>query len=283
MRQPLRFVSSRGVSPIPKVNEILVGSTLDSDPPEHDRTRAVASQPLLPGALKGIEPILKDATDGLVETLYARGEYDATSDFALFLSVTILAELEGLPQAVGSDQMLKWASATFNLFGTETARTDQAFDDLMDLRDFLRDFGRPEKLKGTGWAKRIFEVGAEPSISYETCAELMRDHINPSLDTTIPTTGQIIKFLADHPDQWELIRKDASLIPNAVEEAMRLATPVRDFTRSVIEDSTIAGHMIPAGKRMIVIFAPANRDPRKFPDPDRYDIIRDVHDRLGFG
>lgn len=81
LRQPFRFVSSRGVSPIQKVNDILVGSTLNSDPPEHDRTRAVTSEPLLPGALKDIEPMLKDAADGLVETLCARGEFDAIADF----------------------------------------------------------------------------------------------------------------------------------------------------------------------------------------------------------
>jgi cytochrome P450/ferredoxin-NADP reductase len=281
LRQPLRFVSSRGVSPIPKVNEILVGSTLNSDPPDHDRTRAVTSEPLLPGALKEIEPLLVQSANGLVDTLCDRGTFDAISDFAQYLPVTIVAELVGLP--VDSKQMLKWASATFNLFGTENARTTQAFEDLKDLRDFLLEYGRPEKLKDGGWAKRIFEAGPERGVSYETCAQLMRDYINPSLDTTISTTGQIIKFLADNPDQWDLIRRDASLIPNAVEEAVRVATPIRAFTRYVIEDSEIAGHTIPAGKRVIVIYASANRDPRKFSDPDRFDVTRDVHDHLGFG
>ena len=281
LRQPLRFVSSRGVSPIAKVNDILVGSTLNSDPPEHDRTRAVTSEPLLPGALKEIEPLLVSSANGLIDTLCARGEFDAISDFAQYLPVTIVAELVGLP--VDSDQMLKWASATFNLFGTENARTDQAFKDLTNLRDFLLEYGRPEKLKDGGWAKRIFEVGPERGISYETCAQLMRDYINPSLDTTISTTGQIIKFFAEHPDQWDAVREDPSLIPNAVEEAVRMATPIRAFTRYAIEDSEIAGHMIPEGKRVIVIYASANRDHRKFPDPDRFDVRRDVHDHLGFG
>lgn len=281
LRQPLRFVSSKGVSAIQKVNDILVGSTLNSDPPEHDRTRVVTSEPLLPGALKDIEPMLKDAADGLVATLCKRGEFDAISDFAQYLPVTIVAELVGLP--VDSDQMLKWASATFNLFGTENARTDQAFKDLVSLRDFLQEYGRPEKLKDGGWAKRIFDVGVERGIPYETCAQLMRDYINPSLDTTISTTGQIIKFFADHPDQWAAIRADPSLIPNAVEEAVRMATPIRAFTRYAIEDSEIAGQVIPAGKRVIVIYASANRDDRKFPNPDRFDVTRDVHDHLGFG
>lgn len=283
LRQPLRFVNSRGVSPIQRVNDILVGSTLNSDPPQHDLTRSVTSEPLLPGALTQIEDRLKAAADGLIDTLCARGEFDAVKDFAQYLPVTIVAELVGLPQAVDTNQMLKWASATFNLFGTENARTDQAFEDLKDLRNFLLEYGQPEKLKDGGWAKRIFEVGPERGISFETCAQLMRDYINPSLDTTISTSGQIIKFLADHPDEWQKIRKDAALIPNAVEEAVRMATPIRAFTRYAIEDSEIAGHKIPKGKRVLVIYASANRDPEKFPDPDRFDVSRDVHDHVGFG
>lgn len=283
LRQPLRYVSSRGVSPLQKVNDILVGSTLNSDPPQHDRTRSVTSEPLLPGALTAIEPRLKAAADGLIDTLCARGSFDAVSDFAQYLPVTIVAELVGLPQAVDHKQMLKWASSTFNLFGTENERTRQAFEDLKDLRDFLLEYGRPEKLKDGGWAKQIFEVGPERGISYETCAQLMRDYINPSLDTTISTTGQIVRFLADHPGEWDKIRADASLIPNAVEEAVRMASPIRAFTRYVVEESEIAGHPIPQGSRVLVMYASANRDERKFPDPDRFDVTRDVHDHVGFG
>lgn len=281
--QPLRFVSSRGVSPIDRVNEILVGSTLNSDPPVHDETRAVTSEPLLPGALVEYEPRIKAAADGLIDTLCARGSFDAVADLAQYLPITIVAELVGLPQAVDSAQMLKWASATFNLFGTENVRTEEAFGELQNLRDFLLDYGRPEKLKEGGWAKRIFQTGAERGIPYETCAQLMRDYINPSLDTTISTTAQIIKFLADDPEQWDMIRKDAKLIPNAVEEAVRMATPIRAFTRYAIEDIELAGHVIPKDKRIIVVYASANRDPAKFPNPDKFDVTRDVHDHVGFG
>jgi len=283
LQQPLRFVSSRGVSPIQKVNDILVGSTLNSDPPVHDKTRAITSEPLLPGSLVDVEPRIKAAADGLIDTLCARGAFDAINDFAQYLPITIVAELVGLPRAVGSDQMLKWASAAFNLFGTENARTAQAFEDLKTLRDFLLEYGRPEKLAEGGWAKRIFEVGPERGFSYETCAQLMRDYINPSLDTTISVTGQIIKFLADNSGEWDKIRADGSLIPNAVEEAVRLATPIRAFTRFAIEDIEVSGHVIPEGKRVIVCYASANRDPRKYDNPDAFDVTRDVHDHMGFG
>ena len=283
LRQPLRYSNARGVSPLQKVNDILVGSTLNSDPPAHDRTRAITSEPLLPGALKEVEGRIQDAADGLVDTLCQRGEFDAVADFARFLPVTIVAELVGLPPAVDSEQMLKWASATFNLFGTENARTQAAFEDLKDLRDFLLEYGRPEKLKEGGWAKRIFEVGSERGISFETCAQLMRDYINPSLDTTISVSGQLIRLFAENPDQWLKLRERPELIANAVEETVRIAAPVRGWTRYVAEDSEIAGHKIPKGSRVLVMFASANRDPNKYTDPTRFDITRDVHDHVGFG
>lgn len=281
LRQPLRYSNARGVSPLQKVNDILVGSTLNSDPPAHDRTRAITSEPLLPGALSLVEGRIREAADGLVDTLCQRGEFDAVADFARYLPVTIVAELVGLP--VDSAQMLKWASATFNLFGTENARTRAAFEDLKDLRDFLLEYGRPEKLKPGGWARRIFDVGPERGISFETCAQLMRDYINPSLDTTISVSGQLIRLFAENPGEWDKVRANPELIPNAVEEAVRVAAPVRGWTRYVAEDSVLAGHALPAGSRVLVMFAAANRDPKKYPDPARFDVTRDVHDHLGFG
>lgn len=281
LRQPLRYSNARGVSPLQKVNDILVGSTLNSDPPAHDRTRAITSGPLLPGALVEVEGRIQDAADGLIDTLCRKGEFDAVADFARFLPVTIVAELVGLP--VDSTQMLKWASATFNLFSTENARTDAAFEDLKDLRAFLLEYGRPEKLKPGGWARRIFEVGPERGISFETCAQLMRDYINPSLDTTISVSGQLIRLFAENPGEWDKVRANPDLIGNAVEEAVRVAAPVRGWTRYVAEDSVLAGHDLPAGSRVLVMFASANRDPAKYPDPARFDVTRAVHDHVGFG
>lgn len=283
LRQPLRYSSARGVSPLQKVNDILVGSTLNSDPPAHDRTRAITAEPMFPGALKEVEGRIHNAADGLVATLCQRGEFDAVADFARYLPVTIVAELVGLPPVVDSAQMLKWASATFNLFGTENNRTREAFEDLKNLRDFLLDYGRPEKLKEGGWAKRIFEVGPERGISFETCAQLMRDYINPSLDTTISVSGQLIRLFAENPEEWRKVRKNPDLIGNAVEEAVRIAAPVRGWTRYVAEESDLAGHCLPEGSRVLVMFASANRDPQKFADPARFDVTRDVHDHVGFG
>ncbi len=282
LRAPRTFVSSRGLSLQQKVNDILIGSTLNSDPPEHDLTRGVTSEPLFPGALTEHLPRIESAANKLIESLAARGEFDAITDLASHLPVTIVAELVGLPDE-GRDRLLNWASATFNLFGPDNARSQDAFEDLKSLRDFLAVYGQPDKLKPGGWAKRIFEVGPQRGINLETCAQLMRDYINPSLDTTISATGQAIWFFAQHPDQWEKVRRDQSLIPNAIEEIIRLSTPIRMFSRYVVHPTEIAGLELPADSRVLVIYASANRDNRKYVNPDQFDVTRDVHDHVGFG
>ena len=282
LRDAATFRSGQGVSLSLKVNALLTGSTLNSDPPEHDRTRGVTSAPLLPGALHVVRERIEAAADQLVETLVARGEFDAIADFAQYLPVTIVAELVGLPDA-GREKMLKWASATFNLFANDNARATAAFADLRELREFLDEYGTPERLQAGGWAKRIFEVGPGEGISVEICAQLMRDYINPSLDTTISATGHAIALFANNPDQWQLVRAQPELLNNAVEEVVRLTTPIRALSRRVAHDTELCGVALKTDDRVLAIYASANRDPRKFKEPDRFDVTRDVHDHVGFG
>jgi cytochrome P450 len=89
--------------------------------------------------------------------------------------------------------------------------------------------------------------------------------------------------LARAPDQWERIRSEPKLIPRAVEEAVRLATPIRSFTRHVAEDCVLAGVPLPKGARLMLVFASANRDELHFDRPDRFDVERRERDHVGFG
>lgn len=276
------FISGKGVSLTDQANALLVGSTLNSDPPIHDMTRAVTSAPLLPGALDTVRPRIERAAETLVDHLVEKRSFDAVRDLAQYLPVTIVSELVGLHGA-GPEKMLQWAAATFDLFSSPNHRTPKALETLKDLRAFLEIYGRPEKLKEGGWAKRIFEVGPERGFSLEACAQLMRDYINPSLDTTISAMGYAIWLFSQNPDQWDAVRNEPALMPNAIEEIIRLSSPIRAFSRFVAEDHEIGGVTLPAGSRVLVIYGSANRDERKWPDAERFDVRRKVKDHLGFG
>jgi len=282
LQKPDLFSSGHGLSLNDDVNKLLIGSTLNSDAPRHDRTRAITATPINRKAVLDLEPFIRRAAEGLADTLVSRGRFDAVGDLAAYLPLTIVTELVGLPDA-GRENMLKWASATFNLFEGFNARSKAAFADLQALQSFLVQYGQRDQLRAGGLARRIFDEGPKQGFSEAECAQLMRDYINPSLDTTISATGYAAYLFATNPDQWDLVRRDPTLAANAIEEVVRLATPIRAFSRYVTEDTEVAGVAMAKGDRVLVIYASANRDGAVFVEPDKFDVTRNTRKHLGFG
>ena len=111
----------------------------------------------------------------------------------------------------------------------------------------------------------------------------MIDYVTPSLDTTIYAVSNAVRLFAEHPEQWDLVRSDPTMIPHAINETLRLESPVQQFTRVVTEDHTLAGADLAAGSRVMLLYGSANRDERKYADPERFDISRKPSDHLAFG
>ncbi|MBD3666291.1 cytochrome P450 [Sulfitobacter aestuariivivens] len=277
-----RFISGRGLSLNDAVNKLLIGNSLNSDSPDHERRRAITAVPIMPKNIAPLETYIKDTAQGLAEALVALGRFDAVDDFATVLPLAIVVDLVGLSDE-GKGEMLKWASAAFNLFEGFNARSHAAFDDLKGLQDYLAEHGRRDALKEGGLAQRIFDVAPEKGFSQDEAAQLMRDYINPSLDTTVSAAGFAAYYFSRFPDQWDRLRDDPDLIPNAVEEIVRMATPIRAFSRYVAQDTEISEVQIEKGARIIAVYASANRDETVWDNPDRFDVSRRVRKHLGFG
>jgi hypothetical protein len=97
-------------------------------------------------------------------------------------------------------------------------------------------------------------------------------------------TAYLLLFqLGRHPEQWDLVRNEPALVPRAIDEALRLESPVHAFTRVAVEHYEVDGTVIPAGERVLVMYAAANRDERRYPDPDRFDVTQDAKYHVGFG
>lgn len=276
------FVSGRGISLSDDVNALLVGSTVNSDGDAHDHQRSLTAAPLMPKSLKPLEQYIHDTAEALAEKLVAQERFDAVTEFAQVLPFSIVIDLVGLNDS-GRENMLKWAAATFDLMDGHNDRSKAAFSALVGLCEYLDEHGRAEDLKEGGLARRIFELAPEKGFTEEKAAQLMRDYIAPSLDTTISATGYVPYLFAQNPGQWDLLRERPDLVPNAVEEIVRLSSPIRSFSRYVTEDADVSGIGIPKGARIMVLYGSANRDAEMWDDPDRFDITRNVRKHLGFG
>lgn len=275
------FISGKGVAACAFANEILRGNSAASDGERHNLIRRATSQPLLPGALEAVRGQIEETADELIEQLVARDSFDAVKDLASHLPLTIVRDLVGLGDH-GRDNMLRWASATFDLNGVQNERGKAALEVFMEQRRFAQS-QTPEMARPGSWTHRLLGLVESGELPAELLPYAMRDYIVPSLDTTISATGELIYQLGRNPQQWKLLRAQPELARNAANEAVRMASPVRSFGRHTSRDVHVAGVPIPEGSRIMMLFAAANRDERVFERPDEFDITRDPRLHLGFG
>jgi len=272
----------------PAVNETanqaagLLASCLISDPPQHETFRKVIAPPLRPGAMRALESLMTDQAVALVEGVLGRESFDGVAEFAHVLPLTVVRSLVGLP-AVGQENMLRWGTASFESFGPDSPRTRAAVEDMGPALEFVFAPDLAERCDPHGWAAGVFDAVARGDITEMQGPSLLLDYMNPSLDTTIGAISHLLRLLADNPDQWDLLRADPTLIPHSINEALRVESPVRGFSRVTTADHRIGEVALPRGSRVLMLFGSANRDERKWTDPERFDIARKPSDQLGFG
>ena len=276
------FSSAGGPGANMPANRGMRGTIIASDPPAHDALRAALGAPLGPGAMKDVREQIRATADALIDALVERESFEAVGELAQVLPLTIVRALVGLPEE-GRENMLVWGAAAFDALGPEGERTSAALKLVGDEIAFAMDPGLPDRMTPGGWGARIFEAAERGLITRQQGASLVIDLINPSLDTTVNATAALLILLARHPDQFDLLRADASLIPHAVNEAIRLESPIRGFTRVSMRDQHYGDVLLPEGARTMVLYGSANRDERKWPDAERFDITRKPTDHLGFG
>jgi cytochrome P450 len=171
----------------------------------------------------------------------------------------------------------------FNCIGPINDRTIASFQVLQEMMDYATNEAVPGKLKPGSWAEGIHAAVTRGEVPAQACPAMMVDSMGPSLDTTICAISNAVWLFANNPDQWDLVREDPRLMPSAVNEVLRYDAPIQDCSRHVAQDADMDGVLMPAGSRAIVFSGAANRDERKYPDPDRFDVLRRPADHLGFG
>jgi cytochrome P450 len=276
------FPSRFGVMMNDDMNEVLRGNTLCTDGPEHSALRDVLIRPLMPRALRDAREQITAEAESVVDRLVAQGTFDAASELANHLPVTVVSKLIGLPEA-GRERMLVWAEEMFNCFGPMNDRTTRSFPVLEELMGYATNEAVPGKVKHGSWAAGIHDAVERGEVPAEACPVLMIDYMGPSLDTTIFAISSAVYLFATNPDQWDLVRENPRLMASAMSEVLRMESPIQDFSRYVARDVDMDGVVLPEGSRAIVFYGSGNRDERKYPDPDRFDVRRRPGDHLAFG
>lgn len=282
LRDHATFSSAAGVGADDAAARQAIGTLIASDPPEHDKLRKVMMVPLSPSSVSKLREVIARTANDVVERLIERGTFEMVTDAAQALPLAVVSHLVGLPEE-GRENMLRWAAATFDVLGPANDRAAEARPHVMAMRAYAASVAKRGLVTPGGWADRLLDLADASEIDSERVPSLFRDFMAPSLDTTILATASLFWLLGKHPDQWELLRDDPSLLRGAINEAVRIESPIRGFTRLATKDVTVDGSPIPAGSRVLMLYASANRDERKWDDPGRFDIRRRNADQLGFG
>jgi cytochrome P450 len=275
------LLSGHGVAANPAVNAQPARVTLTTDGDVHRQLRSVLMKPMTRSGLREVHDEVARLADEVVRDLVGRDGFDGMADFARRLPVSIVSHLVGLPEE-GRERMLEWAGAMFNVLGAANERGLESLPLAMEMVQYAASVDRAH-LRPDGWAARLYTAADDGRIAYDDVPGMLIDYIAPSLDTTILGSGHMLYELGSHPAQWEMLRGQPALIPRAVDETLRMHAPVRAFTRYAAFDHAVDGLTLPAGERALVLFGSANRDERRYADPDRFDITRDARDHVGFG
>ncbi|HMD56948.1 MAG TPA: cytochrome P450 [Solirubrobacteraceae bacterium] len=274
------FLSGRGVAANPIANRLGTDTTLNSDGETHATRRRVLMKSLGAKALAAIEEPLAREARAAVEALVCRERFEVARDFASHLPVSVVSELVGVRG--GSERMLRWAAATFDGLGPLNRRGFRSMPRALSLFLYSLKLRRRAVPPGT-WAASVFDAQRRGELSAREARALVIDLVAPALDTTILATTHLVWVLAQNRNAWAQIRNDPRLIPAAVVENVRLASPIRGFTRTLAREHAIDGVTLPEGSRVVMLFAAANLDGSQFPEPERFNLERPNGAHLGWG
>lgn len=281
LERPAEFCSGQGVGLNAVINAMGQGTTLMTDGDAHRRLRSVVGRPLTPSAVADLRPEAAVLAGALADRLVAGGTFDAVTELAEVLPATWVPDLLGWP-ADGRDRLLAWAAATFDSLGPDNDRTAAAGADLLEMVTYAQAVATTPRPAGS-MAAGIQEAVARGDLDEAQCPFAIVDYLGPSLDTTVAALGNAIWLFARHPDQWAQLRREPERLKQAFNEVLRLETPISGFTRVTTQDAEVDGVVIPEGARVLVGFASANRDERRWDDPEAFDITRNSAGHVGFG
>jgi len=281
------FISGRGgiLELIKAGIEMPPGILIFEDPPTHTIHRGLLSRVFTPRQVQSLEPKIREFAAQSLERLAGAERFDLVGDFAAQMPMRVIGMLLGIPD---DDQEAIRDHADKNL-RTRPGEPQQVSENFVDGEMFAEYIDwrveHPSDDVMTQLLQAEFEdeTGATRRLTRAEILTYVTVVAGAGNETTTRLIGWAGKVLADHPDQRRELVADATLIPNAVEELLRFEPPAPHVGRYVARDVELHGRTVPEGSAMLFLLGSANRDDRRFPDGDRFDIHRVIGQHLAFG
>ena len=255
---------------------------LEADPPLHTQTRTVLSRILSPKAVVQIRATFTAVAEQMVERCVEKGTICGIHDLAQIYPLKVSPDAVGVGDD-GRENLLVYGDLVFNSMGPRNALLAKSAERMGPVTEWIMSHCQRERLRPGGFGDQIYQAADAGEISHEQAPMLVRSFLSAGVDTTINGLGNALFALAHHPEQYAKLHADVSLARPAFEEALRWESTAQTFYRTAVRDCEIAGVPVAENTKVLCMLAAANRDPRKWPDPDRYDIERRPSGHVAFG
>ena len=282
------YISGRGaiLELIKADMEMPPGVIIFEDPPIHTRHRGLLSRVFTPKKMNALEPEIRDFCARSLDPLVGAGGFDFVRDLGAQMPMRVIGMLLGIPdqdqEAIRDrvDADLRTEPGKPMAVSRDQLVTGEAFAEYVDWR---AEHPSDDLMTQLLQAEFEDETGATRRLTREEVLTYVNVVAGAGNETTTRLIGWAGKVLAEHPGQRRELVEDRSLIPNAIEELLRYEPPAPHVARYVSRDVEHYGETVPEGSVMMFLVGAANRDDRRFPDSDRFDIRRDIGQHLTFG
>jgi cytochrome P450 len=256
------------------------------DPPMHTRHRATMNRALSAKAMDGMREAFRASAEALADQLIARGRIDAVKDIAEAYPLSVFPKAVGI-EAVGLgpdglDRLRAYGDMVFNAIGPRNARVEASMAEAAKVVPWITAQCARDALSEGSIGAAIWDCVDGGEITADVAPLLVLSLLSAGL-TTIAAIGNAIHAFATHPDAWQALRADPSLVRTAFDEVLRWESPVQMFFRTTTRAVDFGRVMVPEGAKVLMLTGSANRDPRKWEDPDRFDIRRSSVGHVAFG
>lgn len=276
-----------GLSEMNPIVEVLARQMIFMDAPSHTRLRKLAAATFTNRRVEALRPHIQEITDSLIDTVLPQGRMDVIADLADVLPAIVTAELMGLP-TTDRDQLNAWSKDFSEIVGgfqLNPGRTAWMLKTLDEMTAYFRDRMREEARQpkhGVVHALMTAEINGDRLTEEEVIANCIIT-LTGGQETTTNLIGNGLLTLLQNPQELAQLQADPSLMPSAVEELLRYESPIQHTARLAPADTELGGKKILKRAQVIAVMGAANRDPERFPNPDRLDIRRKDNQHLAFG
>jgi cytochrome P450 len=259
------------------------GDFINSDPPRHSRIRGVVKEFFTTRAINALEPLVRERVSELLDPLIERGSDEFVSAVASRLPLLVVLDLLGLPSSDG-DQLMQLMTNVLARTPGSTELPDRAIAARFVLEDYVLHVAAQRRAQPTGdLLSAVVAAEVAGRIKPDEVAGICLLLLLAGWETSSVLSANAVWLLATHPDQRRLLIDEPARIPAAIEEILRFESPAQQHTRVANADVELDHGTIPAGERVVLLWAAANRDERRWPDADAFRVDRKPKRNLAFG